>query len=404
MSEVKDDLISIERCSTETTALTSETETLLLHEGGDSEELHTNLTTLSLGWYRNKQYKTPVLSREGVKYSRYCSEGEENLPQKLFDVIENFQKNLNTKVWDKELWKIDWNRSTPGLQFHLNADVVGIYDQPLQKTNIFKYQDDQQGFFSVHYDDQLSSRVADSLFENTEQWWRDQFTYIKGLKPVETTLITDERDENYNNVDITDDKVTIGKGKIINDALEYLGNIFKIRIQCKPQYQIWCMNKLIELFTPLQGLNSIGRLISVIKCSLVYSEIYNPDPNRRLASIILYVRPGRITACALLKKLSETFNGYQDQVGLDLPSRFNVRYNKMLYYSGGDGDTKVRLNGAIGKDGKNLGDKYLIEEANGLPEKSFFKKYVLTPGDICKEKSIEDMFSALSKGCTDKNT
>ena len=135
-----------------------------------------------------------------------------------------------------------------------------------------------------------------------------------------------------------EDRVILSTGKIKQDAVEYLAQEYKIRIQVKPQYQVWLTAKLLELFTK----DDVGAYVKEFKCSLVYSLIATDDPNR-LASIVIYVQPGRICAERVLQRLVYYFEHCEEELGLDITSRYNIRVNPLLYYSCGDGDTKLQF-------------------------------------------------------------
>ena len=378
---------------------------------------------MSLGWDAKKKYIFPTkFNEKGSCFEYNKDDNGSPLPEPLKEVLNTFCTTLDKRIWNQDKWEISWNEYTPALQFTIkNNDPI---KELLPKENIFhcQYVQDTK-YYSVCESISYSSDIIEqTLYDQKPEFWTKNFSTYTVLYPLgeytidehpnyviltsikhpeiiykkmfvtpikkqreeqRTKFINEAKEGKYKTQLVgkdfpvkiileeekekkEEDSITIEK--IRKDAVEYLGTIYKIRLQCKPEYQIWCVNKLINLFSD----EPVGRLISTFKCSLVYSKI---QKNEGLASIIIYVNHGKNTALTLLKILIKEFEGCE-KVGLDITPRFNHKYNSLIYWSGGDGDTKEKLI----KEG--LADKYL--DSTTVPKYAHFKGYHLDPKEEIK--------------------
>ena len=269
------------------------------------------------------------------------------------NVIFNFLKYTDSSAWNSNQWTITWNQDTPALQFSINSTSVGKIEEYLPVDNVFRCQIDEISPYFYLCEYQTKRTALRCLYEEDMKWWEENV-----IEPGFMYLGKDHKFKFINNnaVIFINDKngIQISKGKIRQDAVNYFGNTYKIRLQVKPEYQIWMTNQLLVLFNNPE----IGRLIEVFKCSLDYSKIFTSDINSRLASIVIYVRPGRNIAIKLLRILITYFNDVSNEIGTGLPSRFNHQYNKLIFWSNGDGDNKQVL------IDKGLANIYLDKHSN----------------------------------------
>ena len=211
----------------------------------------------------------------------------------------------------------------------------------------------------MRYIDRNGVKTQRTLSKGSENEIPDDLT---GEKTVSVNILPEEK--------IIDDKDpftlarTVSVGKCRADAIEYLAQSYKIRMQIRPEHQVWLVNQLLEYFST----DDVGACVEVFKCSLVYSKIISADANDRLASIVIYVKPGKALAKRVLAGLVEKFANVE-HLGLGISSRYNLTTNRLIYYSGGDGDLKT----ALAKQG--LLDKYFDDTTN--PPYAYFKGHEL---------------------------
>ena len=327
----------------------------------------------NIPWSDQETYKFPIFSDMKWEYNDKVGK---KLPLQLEEVLNSFTSNIDTKGW-----KVDWNENTPALQYH---NTKSLFAEVLPAGNIFKCSLEDEYFEGLCENGTKKTAESVLIGKQLESWRKDKFgeytvsKYLTNPKVVSMTqmkmglnnsttikftdkdgytaskrfpvakdkvvfpLTEDIKGSKNITCDIifTDEVINkynprvISVGKIRKDAIEYLAQNYKIRFQVKPEYQIWMTQELLNLFST----DEIGKYIETFKCSLVYSKIYREE--NRLASIVLYVQPGKEIAQKVLTKLQTHFAGCE-YIGLNLPSRYNIKVNDMLYYSGGDGDMKL---------------------------------------------------------------
>jgi hypothetical protein len=363
-----------------------------------------------LGWSFDKRdmYRFPRFNEPGIMM--YApNAGSEDLPSPLVEVLTTFISNIDREMWKK--WEIDWNKDTPALQFHNKRPLLS---EGLSLENVFHCNLAKDYYIGIC--ESGTKKIADqALLDNPLEWWQERFgTFVESNQPLlnpkikrvapvamqkgkvsvvyeDSRGITTKRvmtreqsevipegltgDRTVNITITPDEKVVdekdpftgerlISIGKCRRDAIEYLAQSYKIRLQIRPEYQVWLVNQLLEYFST----DDVGACVEVFKCSLVYSKIISEDANNRLASIVIYVSPGKSLAKRVLDGIISRFTSVE-HLGLDIPSRYNLTVNKLVYYSGGDGDLKTKLV-KIG-----LLDKYFDKTSN--PPHAYFIGYEL---------------------------
>ncbi len=327
---------------------------------------------LSLGWIPGNKYDFLTFQSNQIKV---VPEGAP-LPAKLLEVISTFVREVKSK------WEVTWNPDTPGIQY-TNRGVQMEEKLPLE--SIFHCQ--TASSYCLELCETKTKEKAHEMLLGDQplEWWK-KFGVIsmsrvmvrpKITKEVEKkvmgktrSIFTLQDSEGYSTItsfqaplaearrmmdldhlagskDITlrvlptlkvyrdSEQVSIGRMK--QDALEYLSRFYKIRLQVKPCCQVWVTQKLLHLFET----EEVGYYVTDLKVSLVYASILERGPEDRLASIVVYLQPGQVCFEKVLTRLQDLFRGVEKEVGLNLPSRYNLQVNEMLYYSQGDGDTKT---------------------------------------------------------------
>ncbi len=339
---------------------------------------------------------------------------EKPLPEPLLEVIETFVQNIPNGMWSK--WNIDWNADTPAIQFH---NKRGIISEALPADNMFRCRLEGD-YFTGLCESKTKDIAVKSLRDHPVEWWKDWFGEfeVKNIPLIEPRIVSKTKhssrknmivvryidkygvktqrtvpvgEENNIPLDLSGDKTvsvtilpdetiiddkdpftlnrTVSIGKCRKDAIEYLAQQYKIRMQIPPEHQVWLTNQLLEFFAT----DEVGAYVEVFKCSLVYSKILTSDSTERLASIVIFVAPGKELARKVLNALVKKFANIE-HLGLNLPSRYTVTKNKLIFYSGADGDLKS----ALLREG--LLDKYFDRKID--PSASSFTGYELSLNDI----------------------
>ncbi len=367
----------------------------------------------NLGWsIENRlKYHFPRFADGVVMYIQ----GSLPLPEPLVEVIESFVQGIPNEMWSK--WNIDWNADTPAIQFH---NKRGIISEALPVDNMFRCKLEGD-YFTGLCESKTKDIAVKALRDHPVEWWRDWFGEfeIRNISMVEPRIVSKTKhssrknmivvryidkygvktqrtvpsgEENTIPLDLFGDKTvsvtilpderiiddkdpftldrTVSIGKCRKDAIEYLAQQYKIRMQIPPEHQIWLTNQLLEFFAN----DEVGAYVEVFKCSLVYSKIFTDDVDNRLASIVIYVAPGKELARKVLNGLVKKF-AHVEHLGLNLPSRYTVTKNRLIFYSGADGDMKS----ALIREG--LIDRY-FDRTSDPSSSSSFTGYDLSLSDI----------------------
>jgi hypothetical protein len=362
-----------------------------------------------LGWdiEKNNDYHFPRFAEGVVMYAPGV--GTLPLPGPLVEVLQTFVQNIPRDMWEK--WNIDWNKDTPALQFHNKRALIS---ESLPVENMFRCQLDSDYFMGL-CESGTKKSAEGALRDHPLDWWKERFgeftlQNVALVEPriekvsshlsrknmvivryidrngVKTNRVVPKGEENNipsdlvgeRNVEVVvlpDEKIvddkdpftlarTVSVGKCRKDAIEYLAQHYKIRMQIPPEHQVWLVNQLMEYFST----DEVGACVEVFKCSLVYSKIISANADTRLASIVIYVKPGKELARRVLNGLVERFANIE-HLGLGIPSRYNLTTNRLIYYSGADGDLKTAL------ARENLIDKYFDRSTN--PPYAYFTGYEL---------------------------
>jgi hypothetical protein len=330
----------------------------------------------TLGWdntisYKYMRFNPSNPSNTLITYHN----NDKELPDKLKQVIETFISHIDKFTWD--IFNLTWHSTTPALQF---CNKNYIEDIKLSDRNVYTNYNGIYGYFINVCESNMKQSIEESLEPQTVDWWEQRYgTYIKYkqlvnfskkkkrilIQDIYVTFIVYESTDGYTyttlptaNIDETniigektavvkllytdeildydlDDVRYLSTGKIIKDGIEYLSQFMKIRLQVKPEYQIYTTMELIKLLTATNTLP----YVDTFKCSIVYNKI----TTNRLASIVIYVIPNKSNAYKLLNTIIAHFFQYKDVISLDHIPRYNIRLNQLVYYSFGDGDLKVKL-------------------------------------------------------------
>lgn len=127
--------------------------------------------------------------------------------------------------------------------------------------------------------------------------------------------------------------------KIIDDSIEYLAQEYKIHLQPKPEYQFPVLRILAKLLATDKEFNAhVVAWKAVIPYHRVKTEL-------NLPVIVIYPVWGSKSAEIVLRKIIKAFVKYDaTKIGLNHTPRFNKKYNALIYYTGGSGDQKKKLN------------------------------------------------------------
>ena len=132
----------------------------------------------------------------------------------------------------------------------------------------------------------------------------------------------------------------ISTGAIRAYGIEYLNLFRKIRLQIKPQYQIFVLTELLLLLNIRPDLLAFVR---TIKCSLDYNII----SQKKLSSIKIDCSAARFND--LLCLISNHFNKWESEISLNNRPRYTRAYeiaryvSSYIYWSIVDGDLKHAL-------------------------------------------------------------
>jgi hypothetical protein len=341
---------------------------------------------LSLGWNSETKYDFLVF-RPSTQSDHFeiVAEGAP-LPSKLLEVVATFLQEVQTS------WEMTWNGDTPGLQYTNRGTRL---EEKLPRESIFHCQ--VESSYCLELCETRTKEKAHEMLlgEQPLEWWqkfgvitlarvmvRPQVTKESEKKVMNKTrsifTVTDtegysaqvsfqapllearkllDLDHLNGTKDVTLEILptlepvrtsqSVSIGQLKRDALEYLSRFYKIRLQVKPEYQIWVTKTLLLLFET----EEVGHYVTDLKISLVYASILQRDADHRLASIVVYLQPGRVCFEKVLTRLQSLFQGMEKELGMNLSSRYNLRVNELLYYSQGDGDTKTyfQTKGVLGK-------------------------------------------------------
>jgi len=182
------------------------------------------------------------------------------------------------------------------------------------------------------------------LDPESDIWEQTQLNYTEP-DPVKFTLTSRK-------LDTRDPEVRLS---IRSQILDTVGQLFKIHLQPKPQYQYAVMARI---FSVAAQNKSFSRQIGTIKTVFSYDAVYND--RRRIPAIVIYPVYGTDIANFILDVLVALFDRDARKVGLDLTPRYNKKINDLIYVAGFHGDAK----------------KYLQEQNPELLEKIFEENLV----------------------------
>jgi hypothetical protein len=330
---------------------------------------------LSLGWNSETKYDFLVF-RPSTQSDHFeiVAEGAP-LPARLLDVVSTFLQEVRTG------WEMTWNGDTPGLQYTNRGTRL---EEKLPRESIFHCQ--VESSYCLELCETRTKEKAHEMLLGDQplEWWK-KFGVVTLARVMVRPRVTRENEKKVMNktrstFTVTDTEgysatvsfqapllearklldldhlngtkdvtleilptldpirtsQSVSIGQLKRDALEYLVRFHKIRLQVKPEYQVWVTRQLLHLFES----DETGHYVTDLKVSLVYASILERDAETRLASLVIYLQPGRICFEKVLTRLQKLFRGAEKEIGLDLPSRYNLQVNELLYYSQGDGDTK----------------------------------------------------------------
>lgn len=324
--------------------------------------------------------------------------GQGNVSSVVGDVLDLpsinpvFAEVLDTMIKETgiifKMWKITYHPTSPALQFEA---VQRTRTQHLPKSNHYNCQLKDGYEYCMCCEWKVKNAQLQSLYEPKDSdWWSQthsarmgknvidngvvrivkrgtgrlqsyivilendtltaQLGRVKTMEEAAVIMAEAER-KLHNGTGITVEewqlkKLSVGDiEKIRKDSLYALGQTFKIRLNPKPQYQIWSMKQLLRLFQNPQ----VYPLVEAFKVVIPYSRIVS---GAKLGSIIIYPENGRRVASVLLGLIKKLFSPYNvDEIGLGIVPRNNVTINPLIYYSGGNGDDKAVLkeHGVLGK-------------------------------------------------------
>lgn len=298
----------------------------------------------------------------------------------LTTINPEFSQVLKTLIGtsiDGSLWKITYHPDSPALQFEAK-ERKEVYSLP--KSNHFNCNYDDAGYeYCLCCEDRVKDIQVRSLYEpKNSKWWVEYHSerHQPGKIVRKGIVKTVQKDSRYivvietesftipvGRVKTVDDakilsedtKSNLHKGgveydnwilksisssdinKIRRDALFALGQTYKIRLNPKPEYQVWVVEKLLQLFQD----PNVYPLVEAFKVIIPYSRIIG---GIRLASIIVYPEYGREVAGVLIGLIKELFAPYNtEMIGLGIIPRHNIAINPLIFYSGGNGDDKEKL-------------------------------------------------------------
>jgi hypothetical protein len=146
--------------------------------------------------------------------------------------------------------------------------------------------------------------------------------------------------------------------KIVRDSLETLAQEYKIHLQPKPEYQLAVIQQLIEL---IKSDTVFKSCIDSWKAIIPYSKVIG---ELKIPAIVIYPVHSKKCSQYVLDAVIKWFSRYDDkEIGLNITPRFNAKYNNLIYWAGGAGDYK-----------KKLDSKWYSST-----EKQFYKGYEIAP-------------------------
>lgn len=299
-----------------------------------------------------------------VRYHVYQNR-EMKTDRPFIQVVSSILSTKNSYIGNfEEKWRIVYHPTTPAIQFETKIRKK-INTIPYNNHFSCKFNE-LKNTYCMCCDGGIEKNAFNSLIrdEKDNKWWQEMHGILYEY------YIQDDK------IKDREIRIKIGKNekkKIKNDAIEALGHFFKIRLNPKPEYQIFCLKKLFELFSD----EKIYDLVDSFKVTIPYSKIINES---NLSSIIIYPEMGMETAKKLLDSIIDIYSIYDNkELGMNRTPRFNKAYNELIYYSGGNGDDKLLL------EQLGLLNKYTDRKDNN----AFYNNFSLIPSNILSQTRLE---------------
>lgn len=309
--------------------------------------------------YLDLSVRTEVAIRNNVKHAliklkgmlaehiqKYNNERGENISDKYGYYVEFLNKQMRIFT-DTKIFSFILNKSVFGLEIDIYNDPVTI---PLSlSVPVIKTQkgDEAIDFVFINYFNILKTTKINSTFIPLLKLTSDNYReVIQKVSPdsilnellISTLESMKDRDR--------DRAISRIKDDIFETIFEY-----KIHLQFKSVYQIWVLEILNLMIVKYRDFRNS---IVTIKTHNIYDLV--EDKNVRAPCLVIYTGPNnergvpsliqkKNSAQTALNYIVDAFKDYSNEIGLDITPRYNHRYDKLIYWANGGGDTKNYMDG-----------------------------------------------------------
>ena len=306
----------------------------------------------------------------------------EPFPERFTTVALQIREALPAKELREKEWNISWHATYPGVQIRNMAHTEHDYLPP---DNIFNCRYNTPGYEYNDICDLNLPDILNNVFQSKRtgehrfdvRWINGPFSLEPGYKLTEVsddvmqvdygdgvsyTLEGDdlstimEKLQAGETINTNSYKVDISKTqdvpfqKIIEDGKLYIGGIYKIHLQPKPEYQLWTLRKVFDIINQ----PNVKPYVEAFKVILPYTRVYS---RMKLPSIVVYPTYGQQSAQKVLNAIAIGLKDHPD-IGIDIVPRYNHALNSLIYWANGHGDDKEFLREA------SLLDEYYDSSVN----------------------------------------